>query len=80
MIIRNSNVTRNFAEANDAGGIYLGEYAIARIEGSGNNFTGNACGGTGGVLAATTNTNVTVEGGLFYENEASEVGLWAGDE
>ena len=72
-------MTRNFADANSAGAIYLGEYAVARIEGNGNNFTGNTCGDTGGVLAATTDTNVTVEGGLFYGNEASEVGLWAED-
>lgn len=73
--MRNSNVTGNVADADSAGAIYIGKYAVARIEGNGNNFTGNTCGDTGGVLAATTNTNVTVEGGWFQGNGADEVCL-----
>lgn len=73
IIIRNSTFTGNFAELDSAGAIYVGEYATVKIEGQRNNFTANVCGFTGGVLAATSNTNVTVEGGLFQENEADEV-------
>ncbi|CAN0330304.1 unnamed protein product [Ascophyllum nodosum] len=78
IIMRNSTFVNNFAELDSAGAIYLGEYASARIEGDRNNFTGNICDIYGGVLAATTNTNVTVEGGWFKDNEAGEGGgvLW----
>ena len=63
--MRNSTFVNNFAELGSAGAIYLGEYASALIEGDRNNFTGNICDIDGGVLAATINTNVTVEGGWF---------------
>ena len=71
--MRNSTFANSFAELDSAGAIYLGEYASALIEGDHNNFTGNICDIYGGVLAATTNTNVTVEGGWFKGNEAGEV-------
>ncbi|CAM9180228.1 unnamed protein product, partial [Ascophyllum nodosum] len=70
IIMRSSTFVNNFAELESAGAIYLNEYASALIEGDRNNFTGNICGTEGGVLAATTNTNVTVEGGWFKGNEA----------
>ena len=71
--MRSSTFVNNFAELESAGAIYLNEYASALIEGDRNNFTGNICGTEGGVFAATTNTNVTVEGGWFKGNEAGEV-------
>lgn len=71
--MRNSTFTGNIAKLNSAGVVNLGEFATARFEGQGNNFTGNVCGLYGGVLAATINTNVTVEGGIFQGNEADEV-------
>ena len=73
--MRNSTFTNNFAELDNGGVINLGEYASVLIEGDGNNFTGNICNIDGGVLAATTNTNVTVEGGWFEGNKAGEVSM-----
>ena len=71
--MRNSTFADNFAELDTAGAIYLGSFAVARFEGGGNNFTRNICGASGGVLAATGDTNVTVEGGWFEGNKAEEV-------
>ena len=63
----------NVAGLDNGGAIYLGEYTVARFEDSGNNFTNNECNIVGGVVAASINTNVTVEGGLFEGNDAIEV-------
>ena len=63
----------NVAGLDSGGAIYLGEYTVTRFEDSGNNFTNNKCNIDGGVVAASENTNVTVEGGLFEGNEAKEV-------
>lgn len=71
--MRNSTFTKNAAGRESAGVINIGEYAVARIEGNENSFTGNVCGTTGGVLSATTHANVTVEGGYFEGNGADEV-------
>ena len=72
--MRNSTFTGNIAGIADAGAVNVGEFATARFEGDGNNFTGNVCGANGGVLASSTDTNITVEGGWFEGNEAGEVG------
>ena len=71
--MRNSTFANNCAELDTAGAIYLAAFAVARFEGDDNNFTSNICGMSGGVLAATSNTNVTVEGGWFLNNKAEEV-------
>ena len=63
----------NVAGLDNGGAINLGEYTVARFEDSGNKFTNNKCNIDGGVVAASTNTNVTVEGGLFEGNDAKEV-------
>ena len=63
----------NFAELDSARAIYPGEYASARFEGGRNGFMGNVCGINGGVLAATTNMNVTVEGSWFEGYKADDV-------
>ena len=73
MIIRNSTFAGNIADLDSAGAVYLNEYSVVHFEGGGNHFTMNACKDFGGVVAATTNTNITVEGGLFENNEAKEV-------
>ena len=74
VIMRNSTFTGNIADIGSAGTVNVGEFATARFEGDGNTFTGNVCGTDGGVLAATTDTSITVEGGWFEGNEAKEVG------
>ena len=63
----------NSAQLDGAGAIYLGEYAEAHFKGDHNNFTGHVCDIGGGVLAVTDNTHVTVEGGIFKDNQAGEV-------
>ena len=72
--MRNSTFTGNIAGIASAGAVNVAEFATARFEGDGNNFTGNFCGAHGGVLASSTNTNITVEGGWFEGNKAGEVG------
>ena len=72
--MRNSTFTGNIADVASAGVVNVAEFATARFEGNGNNFTGNVCGAHGGVLASSTNTNITVEGGWFEGNKAGEVG------
>ena len=71
--IRNSTFVGNTAQLDAAGAIYLNENTEAHFEGDHNIFTGNKCNVNGGVLAATDNTLVTVEGGIFKNNEAGEV-------
>ena len=73
LITRNSTFVGNVAGLDNGGAINLGEYTVARFEDSGNKFTNNKCNINGGVAAASTNTNVTVEGGLFEGNDAKEV-------
>ena len=70
--IRNSTFLENSALLDSGGAIYVGKYAEAHFEGDTNNFTKNVCELDGGVLAASTNSLVTVEGGLFNSNEAGE--------
>lgn len=36
-------------------------------------FVGNYAESRGGVVAATSNTNITIEGGIFRENMVNEV-------
>ena len=72
--MRNSTFRGNIADIASAGVVNVGEFATARFEGDSNNFTGNFCGAYGGVLASSTDTNITVEGGWFEGNKAGEVG------
>ena len=71
--MRNSTFVGNAAQLDGAGAIYLGEYAEAHFKGDHNNFPGHVCDIGGGALAATDNTHVTVEGGIFKDSQAGEV-------
>ena len=52
----------------------MGDFAIAVVEGDGNVFERNECYGDGGVFAASENSLITMEGGLFVDNIVEEVG------
>ena len=52
----------------------MGDFAIAVVEGDGNVFERNECYGDGGVFAASENSLITIEGGLFVDNIVEEVG------
>lgn len=66
IIICNSTFAGKTADLHSAGVVNLGEFATAQFERQGNNFTANLCGLHGGILAATTETNKTVEGCLIH--------------
>lgn len=72
--MRNSTFDSNKADLGNAGVVYLGEFSFLLVEGDGNVFEGNTCGVHGAVFGGTTNTNITVEGGVFSDNAADKVG------
>ena len=74
VILRNSTFESNTADLGNAGVVYLGEFSSLIVAGDGNVFSDNTCGEEGGVLGGTTNTNITVEGGVFRDNVAEAVG------
>lgn len=74
VVMRNSSFESNAADRGSGGVMYLGDFATAVVEGDANVFKGNKCFGDGGVFAATTNTSLTIEGGLFIDNRIEEVG------
>ena len=74
VILRNSTFESNTADLGNAGVVYLGEFSSLIVAGDGNVFSDNTCGEEGGVLGGTTNTNITVEGGVFKNNVAQAVG------
>ena len=74
LILRNSTFTDNLADLQNAGVVNLGDFSELLVEGDGNVFSRNVCGAEGAVFGSTTDTRLVVEGGEFYENEASDVG------
>lgn len=73
VILRNSTFESNKADLGNAGVVYLGEFSAIFVEGDRNVFEGNSCKVDGGVFGGTTNTSITVEGGVFRNNKASKV-------
>lgn len=72
-ILRNSTFEECEADGDSAGVIYGNEFTYTHISGDENKFIANKCRAYGGVLAATANTTVVVEGGDFIGNFAGEV-------
>ena len=70
--IRNSTFLENSALMDDGGVFSLNTWAEAHFEGDHNIFTRNTCAIDGGVLSATENASVTVEGGIFNDNKAGQ--------
>ena len=73
-ILINSKFESNTAHLGNAGVVYLGEFSALIVAGDGNVFTGNTCGENGAVFGGTTNSIITVEGGVFKKNVAGAVG------
>lgn len=61
------------ADLGNAAVVYLGEFSSLVVAGDTNVFEGNTCGGDGAVFGGTVDSNITVEGGVFKDNEAKEV-------
>lgn len=76
VILRNSTFDLNTADGGNAGVVNLAEYTTLIVAGEENRFRGNECGEDGAVFGGTTNTNITVEGGVFRGNFANGVGGW----
>lgn len=70
IILTNSTFELSKADRETGGVIYGNEFTTVDITGDGNNFVNNECGADGGVVAASTNTRVVVEGGNFTDNFA----------
>ena len=73
-ILINSKFESNTAHLGNAGVVYLGEFSALIVAGDENVFAWNTCGKEGAVFGGTTDTIITVEGGVFKNNEADEVG------
>lgn len=76
--LRNSTFQSNVADIGGGGVVSLDEYTALVVAGDRNVFEGNMCGDGGGVFGGTTNTNITVEGGVFRDNVADMVRVWEG--
>ena len=74
VILKNSTFESNRADLGEAGVVYLGEHSSVIVAGDGNVFVNNRCNDNGAVLGGTHNTSITVEGGVFRNNVADEVG------
>lgn len=70
-VLDNSTFKSNKALADNGGVINMGEFTTVNILGHENVFEFNQCEEDGSILAASTNTLVTVEGGDFFNNSAS---------
>lgn len=73
MILRNSTFHSNTADGGDAGVVSLSDYTTLVVAGDENLFQRNKCDGDGAVFGGMTNTNITVEGGVFRDNYADGV-------
>lgn len=73
VIMLNSFFHSNFADNDNGGVVNVGRFARLTIEGDENVFEENACGLDGGVIASTTNSSVTIEGGAFKGNKCGLV-------
>ena len=76
VILWNSTFESNRADLGNAGVVYLGDFSALIVAGDGNVFSNNTCGEEGAVFGGTTNTNITVEGGVFRNNTAEAVGSY----
>ena len=72
-ILRNSTFMSNEASLDNGGVINVGTYGLLFVEGGDNVFASNRVDESGGVIAATTDTTVVIEGGEFHDNEAYKV-------
>lgn len=73
VILENSTFNNNIADLDNGGVFSLGKFTSVKIIGNGNVFADNNCGSDGGVLAASVNTRVTVQGGKFSNNKGKVV-------
>ena len=73
-ILINSTFESNTAHLGNAGVANLAEFTTLIVAGDENVFAWNTCGKEGAVFGGTTDTIITVEGGVFKNNEADEVG------
>lgn len=74
LVVINSTFTENESDGNSGGVIYCNTYTTVVVKGDGNSFANNYSGQYGGVLGATSNTDVTIDGGEFSSNAVDEVG------
>lgn len=74
VILSNSTFKSNSAASGAAGVAYLAEFSALVVAGDGNIFEENECDEDGAIFGGTINTNITVEGGVFKNNKAKEVG------
>lgn len=79
VIMRNSYFLNNTAGSDNGGVVNVEKLSNLSIEGDGNVFERNLCGQDGGVLALTSSTVVTIEGGTFKENGCGEVSCVSAD-
>lgn len=68
VILRNSSFINNTANDDNGGVVNVGTFSLLAVEGDGNVFEQNVCGQDGGVVASTTDSLVTFEGGTFKGN------------
>lgn len=52
----------------------MNDFTTAIVEGDENVFDANECYGVGAVFAASVNTSIAIEGGLFINSRVQEVG------
>lgn len=64
----NSIFDANEAGSDNGGVFNVNQFSEVIIAGDGNFFTRNICAVDGAVLAASSDTNVIVEGGKFHDN------------
>ena len=70
VFIRSSSFESNGAECDDGGVMHLADFTHVDIEGDDNVFENNSCSEDGAVVAATTNTCLNIQGGVFVNNTA----------
>lgn len=73
MVVSNSTFTENESDGGSGGVIYCNAYSTVVVMGNDSIFAENYSAEYGGVLAATSNTDVTIEGGEFSWNTVEEV-------
>lgn len=71
--MRNSSFESNAAELDSGGVASMADFSTVIVEGDDNVFDGNECHEDGAVFAASANTSITIEGGLFIHNHVEEV-------
>lgn len=71
--MRNSSFETNVARLGSGGVVSMDKFTRAVVEGDHNVFDGNECHGDGAVFAASENSKITIEGGLFINNHVKEV-------